>query len=84
MFSDLTPEECQALFAVAFGFAPLIDRLRINCAEPTLMIYNGLYGLLIRANGQILATKGVKSAVEINAWKVVKLLESYNIAIGDA
>lgn len=85
--SSLTPEECQTLFALAFGYAPPLDKLYVftGFGPVTIGFPTGAphgsqcHSLIVYPDGQALANKEIGQAVAFNFRKVAGYLDSLNI-----
>lgn len=84
--SSLNREECQALFAVAFGYAPLLGELQIFSLRDHIITISSLSrSLALYADGQVCASDKADnrdSAIAFNAYKLLSLLQHHNILFG--
>lgn len=83
--ASLTKEECQTLFALAFGYAPPLAYLSVISSGEILTI--GFEGSIFNLfpNGGIMCSKfdPHESGAYFNARKLITQLDAYNVAFGD-
>lgn len=83
---SLTREECQVLFAAAFGDTPPVEQIRIFTIHGPITIGHHQRSIILYPNGAILAQdhgNGDRdSSVYIYARKLITQLDAYNVAFG--
>ena len=83
--ADLTREECQTLFALAFGYAPELDLLDTSTVLGLMSFGDDTFGMTLGTDGTVLAWRSEgESPVAINVRKLISNLDAMNVAFGCA
>lgn len=82
--ASLTPEECQTLFALAFGYAPPLEHLFTFCIAGPLTIGFEGKSIILYPSGALMCadTSSPDSGVYFDARKLITQLDAYNVTFG--
>ncbi|MVM35018.1 hypothetical protein GO755_33635 [Spirosoma sp. HMF4905] len=80
--TSLTKEACQTLFALAFGYAPPLERL-YTFSNGALTIRFDDRSIFLDPTGLVLVMDQEDRALSFNARKLITQLDAYNVVFGD-